>query len=161
MLSGKLRGSSLCLKKMHLTWCSKWNGKIFQLDKISQNYMKAKWKEAYVPCSFARTFGKHATWKLSTERLAQESIINLKGLGKYQKNLNWKPFQHIGRVADIWRLLRVSRYPNATNVNFTRQVNASQLRQRPQAICVGLQPNIQQTALFEAFDPAFSLEDLH
>ncbi len=52
---------------------------------------------------------------------------------------------------DFWEYCRS---PTATNVNFTGQVNPSQLRQRPRAICLGLQPNIQQTALFEAFDPA-------
>lgn len=71
-----------------------------------------------------------------------------------KKDLNWKSFQRLRKETDIWRLLRVRRYPTATNVNFTGQVNPSQLRQRPRAICLGLQPNIQQTALFEAFDPA-------
>jgi len=71
-----------------------------------------------------------------------------------KKTLNWKSFQRLRKKADIWRLLRVSRYPTATNVNFAGQVNSSQLRQQPRAICVGLKPNIQQTALFEAFDPA-------
>ncbi len=71
-----------------------------------------------------------------------------------KKDLNWKSFQRLRKETDIWRLLRVRRYPTVTNVNFTGQVNPSQLRQRPRAICLGLQPNIQQTALFEAFDPA-------
>lgn len=110
-----------------------------------------------MPCSFAKTFGKHKTQKLSMERLAHDSIIDLQGSRKNQKNLNWKPFQRLRKKKDIWRLLRVSRYPTATNVNFTGQVNGSQLLQQPQAICVGLKLNIQQTALFEAFDPALQL----
>lgn len=119
--------------------------------------MKAQWKEAYAPCSFAKTFGKHKTWKLSMERLAHDSIIDLQGSRNNQKYLNWKSFQRLQKKADFWRLLRVPRYPTATNVNFPGQVNSSQLRQQPRAICVGLKPNIQQTALFETFDPALQL----
>lgn len=45
--------------------------------------MKAQWKEAYAPCSFAKTFAKHKSWKLRMERL--DSIIDLQGSRKNQK----------------------------------------------------------------------------
>jgi len=59
-----LRTLSLWSKQMHLTWW-KINGKIFQLDGLAkENYMKAQRKEAYVPISFAKTFGKKQNLKV-------------------------------------------------------------------------------------------------
>ncbi len=149
MPSDKLRSLFLRPKQKHLTECRKINGKMFQLAKTTWKHSeKRHMHHVHLPKLLPSTNLERWGWK------GLILLLIFKVQERTKINLNWKSFQRLRKETDIWRFLRVHRYPTATNVNFTGQVNPSQLRQRPQAICVGLQPNIQQTALFEAFDPA-------